>query len=177
MSGALAVAGAADRQVAARRAVEALRSGVPSRAAVAALGAAQTDIEDRFAALLGQVRNGTLAAPRPGGLLVGGGFGAGKSHLLEHLTHLALQSDFVVSRVVVSKETPLHDPVKVFRAAAESALLPQGYEQGSALAEAAAALDADSATWVELSRWVNSPHSELNERFAATLLQSIVARA
>ena len=170
MSGALAVAGAADRQVAARRAVEALRSGVPSRAAVAALGAAQTDIEDRFAALLGQVRNGTLAVPRPGGLLVGGGFGAGKSHLLEHLTHLALQSDFVVSRVVVSKETPLHDPVKVFRAAAESALLPQGYEQGSALAEAAAALDADSAAWVELSRWVNSPHSELNERFAATLL-------
>jgi hypothetical protein len=160
---------AADRQVAARRAVEALRSGVPSRAAVAALGAAQTDIEDRFAALLGQVRDGPIGAPRPGGLLVGGGFGAGKSHLLEHLMHLALQANFVVSRVVVSKETPLHDPVKVFRAAAESASLPDSYEQGS-LAEAAAALDADSGAWVELSRWVNSPHSELSERFAATLL-------
>ena len=161
---------AADRQVAARRAVEALRSGVPSRAAVTALGAAQTNIEDRFSALLDQVRNGPAGTPRPGGLLVGGGFGAGKSHLLEHLTHLALQADFVVSRVVVSKETPLYDPVKLFRAAAESALLPNGYEQGSALAEAAAALDADSAAWVELSRWVNSPHSELNERFPATLL-------
>src|SRR5215211_7925425 len=161
---------AADRQVAARRAVEALRSGVPSRAAVTALGAAQTNIEDRFSALLDQVRNGPAGTPRPGGLLVGGGFGAGKSHLLEHLTHLALQADFVVSRVVVSKETPLYDPVKLFRAAAESALLPNGYEQGSALAEAAAALDAGSAAWVELSRWVNSPHSELNERFPATLL-------
>jgi hypothetical protein len=161
---------AADRQVAARRAVEALRSGVPSRAAVTARGAAQTNIEDRFSALLDQVRNGPAGTPRPGGLLVGGGFGAGKSHLLEHLTHLALQADFVVSRVVVSKETPLYDPVKLFRAAAESALLPNGYEQGSALAEAAAALDADSAAWVELSRWVNSPHSELNERFPATLL-------
>jgi len=171
MSGPVVAMGAsADRQVAARRAVEALRSGVPSRAAVANLGAAQTDIEDRFVALLDQVRDGPAGAPRPGGLLMGGGFGSGKSHLLEHLTHLALQADFVVSRVVVSKETPLHDPVKVFRAAAESALLPQGYEQGSALAEAAAALDADSAAWVELSRWVNSPHSELNERFAATLL-------
>jgi bacteriophage exclusion system BrxC/D-like protein len=160
----------ADRQVAARRAVEALRSGVPSRAAVTALGAAQTDIEDRFGALLNQVRGGSVGTPRPGGLLVGGGFGSGKSHLLEHLTHLALQADFVVSRVVVSKETPLYDPVKVLRAAAESALLPNGYEQGSALAEAAATLDADSAAWVELSRWVTSPHSELNERFAATLL-------
>ncbi|HYT27042.1 MAG TPA: hypothetical protein VEP73_11225, partial [Actinomycetota bacterium] len=68
------------------------------------------------------------------------------------------------------KETPLYDPAKVFRAAAEGAMLPHGYERGSALAEAAAALDADSAAWVELSRWVNSPHSELNERFVATLL-------
>ena len=159
-----------DRQVAARRAVEALRSGVPSRAAVTALGAAQTDIEDRFGAILDRIRDGSVGTPRPGGLLVGGGFGSGKSHLLEHLTHLALQADFVVSRVVISKETPLYDPVKVFRAAAESALLANGYEQGSALGEAAAALDPDSAAWVELSRWVNSPHSELNERFAATLL-------
>ena len=159
-----------DRQVAARRAVEALRSGVPSRAAVTALGAAQTDIEDRLGAILDRIRDGSVGTPRPGGLLVGGGFGSGKSHLLEHLTHLALQADFVVSRVVISKETPLYDPVKVFRAAAESALLANGYEQGSALGEAAAALDPDSAAWVELSRWVNSPHSELNERFAATLL-------
>src|SRR5215211_9153 len=150
-----------DRQVAARRAVEALRSGVPSRAAVTALGAAQTDIEDRFGAILDRIRDGSVGPPRPGGLLVGGGFGSGKSHLLEHLTHLALQADFVVSRVVISKETPLYDPVKVFRAAAESALLANGYEQGSALGEAAAALDPDSAAWVELSRWVNSTQAAL----------------
>jgi hypothetical protein len=159
-----------DHQVAARRAVEALRAGVPSRAAVVALGAAQTEIEDRFVALLGQAWEGSAQPARPGGLLVGGGFGSGKSHLLEHLTHLARQAEFVVSRVVISKETPLHDPVKVFRAAAESAVLPRGYEQGSALAEAAAALDAESAAWAELSRWVNAPHSGMNERFAATLL-------
>ncbi|HKE98503.1 MAG TPA: BREX system ATP-binding domain-containing protein [Actinomycetes bacterium] len=166
-----AVAGpGGDHQVAARRAVEALRAGVPSRAAVAALGAAQTEIEDRFVALLDQAREGLAQPARPGGLLVGGGFGSGKSHLLEHLTHLASQAEFVVSRVVVSKETPLHDPVKVFRAAAESAVLPRGYEQGSALSEAAAALDAESAAWAELSRWVNAPHSGMNERFAATLL-------
>ena len=41
----------ADR-VAARRAIEALRAGVPSRDAVAVLGSGQTEIEDRFPALL-----------------------------------------------------------------------------------------------------------------------------
>jgi len=164
------IAGSDDRQVAARRAVEALRAGVPSRAAVAALGAAQTEIEDRFTTLLEQVGEGQAQPARPGGLLVGGGFGAGKSHLLEHLTHLAVQAGFVVSRVVVSKETPLHDPAKVFRAAAESAVLPRGYERGSAIAEAASMLDPESAAWAELSRWVSASHSGLNERFAATLL-------
>ena len=48
----------------------------------------------------------------PSGLLLGGGFGAGKSHLLTHLGHLAMSDGFVVSTVVISKETPLHDPVK-----------------------------------------------------------------
>jgi hypothetical protein len=118
----------ADPRLAARRAVEALRSGVPSRDAVAALGSGQGEIEDRVALLLdtaGTVRSGHR------GLLLGGGFGSGKSHALEHLAHLALERGFVVSRVVISKETPLHDPVKVLRSAVESALTPDGAIGGS----------------------------------------------
>ncbi len=42
--------------VARRRAVEALRSGVPSWDAVAVLGSGQPAAEDRFAALLDRVR-------------------------------------------------------------------------------------------------------------------------
>jgi len=38
------------------------------------------------------------------------------------------------------------------------------------LEDAAAALDLDTPRYAELSRWVNSPASELDERFAATLL-------
>ncbi|MGH8862884.1 MAG: hypothetical protein ACRDVG_16890, partial [Jatrophihabitantaceae bacterium] len=56
-----------DSRLSARRAVEAMRSGVPSRDAVAALGSGQGDIEDRFTALLdgvGTVRSG------PRGLLL-----------------------------------------------------------------------------------------------------------
>ena len=60
-----------------------------------------------------------------GGMLIGGGFGAGKSHVLEHLAHLALwRPGFVVSKVVISKETGLHDPAKVFAAAIAEARVP-----------------------------------------------------
>lgn len=154
--------------VARRRAVEALRSGVPSWDAVAVLGSGQPAAEDRFSALLERVGEQAWPAAEPPGLLLGGGFGAGKSHLLTHLGHLAMTSGFVVSTVVISKETPLHDPVKVFRAAIQTAVDP-GRAHG-VLADSAAALDPDTPRFVELSRWVNSPAGGLDERFPATLL-------
>jgi hypothetical protein len=146
-----------------RRAIEALRTGVPSLDAVALLGSGQTEIEDRFLELLGAAREGTA-----GGMLIGGGFGSGKSHLLEHLMRLALDEGYAVSRVVVSKETPLHDPVKVFRAAADCAVVTG--RQGSAIAEAAAELDVRGPAYAELLRWALSPAADLNGRFAASLL-------
>jgi hypothetical protein len=146
-----------------RRAIEALRAGVPSRDAVALLGSGQARIEDEFATLLNAVREGTA-----GGMLIGGGFGSGKSHLLEHLTQLALAEGYAVSRVVVSKETPLHDPVKVYRAAAESAVVADGH--GPALVEAAARLDVQGPAYAELLRWSMSPAAGLNERFSASLV-------
>ncbi len=147
-------------QVARRRAVEALRSGVPSWDAVAALGSGQAEAEDRHASLLDAAENG-----KGRGLLLGAGFGAGKSHLL---THLALQRGFAVSAVVISKETPLHDPAKVYRAAVESLTGP-GRVPGL-LADAAASLDPDSPRYAELTRWLHAPSSPVDERFAATLL-------
>src|ERR1700693_1497677 len=110
--------------VARRRAVEALRSGVPSWDAVAVLGSGQPEAEDRFTALLERADEPGRPVPGAQGLLLGGGFGAGKSHLLTHLGHLAMSSGFVVSTVVISKETPLHDPVKTFRAAIAGAVDP-----------------------------------------------------
>ena len=150
-------------QVARRRAVEALRSGVPSWDAVAALGSGQPEAEDRYASLLDAVEGG-----KSGGLLLGAGFGAGKSHLLLHLAHLALERGCAVSTVVVSKETPLYDPAKVYRAAVESLLGP-GRVSGL-LADAAASLDPDSPRYSELTRWLHAPSRPVDERFAATLL-------
>ena len=151
-----------------RRAVEALRSGVPSWDAVAVLGSGQPAAEDKFTALLERVREAGRQLAQPSGLLLGGGFGTGKSHLLTHLSHLAMSSEFAVSTVVISKETPLHDPVKTFRAAIAGAVDP--LRAHGVLADSAASLDQDTPRYAELSRWVNSPASGLDERFAATML-------
>jgi P-loop Domain of unknown function (DUF2791) len=153
----------ADGTVALRRTIEALRAGVPNRDAVRELGTSQAHIEEEFAKLLDAVQ----AQDGNRGLLVDGGFGTGKSHLLEYLQHVALDRRFVATKVVISKETPLHDPVKVFRAAAAGAVVPD--RRGSAIGELARGLDFDSTAFRELERWVNSDEADLNERFGATL--------
>jgi hypothetical protein len=150
----------------ARRALEALRAGVPNRDAVAALGSLQTAVDDRFSLLLGALRRPS-AGKAVGGMLLGGGFGSGKSHVLQHLAHEALQANFVVSKVVVSKETALYDPAKVFRAAIDEARLPD--RAGSAIDEVAAGLQTDSADYAALYRWVHSDGVPVDNRFAATL--------
>ena len=162
-----------------RRAVEAMRSGVPNAAAVIALGTGQSDVEDRFSALLERAarQGGSADRTHPGrrgradlraSLLLGAGFGEGKSHLLTHLGHLASSAGFVVSTVVISKETPLHDPAKVLRAAVAAAVAPDGSRD--VVAQAAAGLDPDSPAYAELIRWLRGPGADLNERFEATLL-------
>ena len=58
------------------------------------------------------------------GIGMAGGFGTGKSHMLGYLAEVARQQGFVVSRVVVSKETPLSHPGHVLAAALRDAALP-----------------------------------------------------
>jgi len=157
-----------DERLARRRAVEALRSGVPNADAVVALGSGQGDIEDRFTRLLEDIAGPRNARPSRASMLLGAGFGEGKSHLLTHLGQLATSAGFVVSTVVISKETPLHDPAKVLRAAVESAVAPDGARD--VVAEAAAALDTDGPGYAELLRWLRGPGRDMNERFDATLL-------
>lgn len=165
--------GSADRSLERRRALEALRAGVPNRDAVSALGSLQTDVEDRFTGLLDAVR--ALPGPEPaGGMLIGGGFGSGKSHVLEHLAHRALEAGFVVSKVVISKETALHDPAKVLRAAVADAQLPD--KPGAAIDEVAVGLRTDSDHYAELYRWVHRDDAPVDSRFAASLFLYEFAR-
>ena len=150
-----------------RRAIEALRSGVPNRDAVRALGSGQEHVEARFRAQLERAVDDAVSGSATPGLLVAGDFGTGKSHLLEHLQHIALEENFVCSKLVISKETPLHDPAKLFRAAVQTAAVPG--KKGSALTEIAFGLKFDSRSFADFLGWVNRPDSGLNSRFPATL--------
>jgi hypothetical protein len=157
----------------ARRALEALRAGVPSHDAVSALGSLQTAIDDRFSEMLVAINDPERSEP-VGGMLIGGGFGSGKSHALEHLAAQALRANFVVSKVVISKETGLHDPVKVLRAAVEEARVPG--RRGSAIDEIVASLRTTSAEYAELYRWTHTDDAPVDNRFAATLFVHEFAR-
>ena len=108
-------------QITSIRAIEALRSGVPNWDAVQALGSSQPFVEQKFKKTLQAVSPALDQNRGPQGMIFAGDFGAGKSHLLEYLQHVALENKFVCSKVVISKETPLYDLDKLYRAAIQSA--------------------------------------------------------
>ncbi len=149
------------------RAIEALRSGVPNRDAVHALSSSQPDIEARFRRQLAAVQDGLQQGIAQAGTIIVDDFGSGKSHLLEYLQDIALESNFVCSKVVISKETPLHDVAKLYRAAAESAQVPD--RVGGGLTAIAAKVNFDTPQYDQFYRWVNRPDSKLSTQFAATL--------
>lgn len=154
--------------VSGRRAIEALRNGVPNSDAVRVLGAHQPAVTAEFERLVDDLTQAQATTSTAHGLLISGDFGAGKSHVLEYLEHQALERNLVTSRVVISKETPLYDPAKVFRAALESASVPG--RNGGAIQEIALALRQDSRPYASFYAWTNLPESGLAPIFPATLL-------
>jgi len=155
-----------DEQVRNRRAIEALRNGVPNRDAVVALGCNQPEIEDKFRRQLENIKQAVVSGGKNEGMMIAGDFGSGKSHLLEYLMHVALDNNFVCSKIVISKETPLFDPAKLYRAAVGTAFIPG--KRGNAMTEIATALRFNNQPYADLYRWIHTK-SGLNTRFAATL--------
>jgi len=150
-----------------RRAIEALRSGVPNGDAVRALGSAQPRLEERFRRQLKLAEEGFAAGRQIPGLLISGDFGAGKSHTLEYMRYLALEENFVCSKIVISKETPLHDPTKLYRAAVQSATVPG--RRGSALAEVVEDFGQRSEGYPHLLASLKSREQGLGAIFPASL--------
>ena len=156
-----------------RRAIEALRNGVPNREAVRIQGSTQPHAEQRFQELLDQAADGGAdgtVAQTGRGMLISGDFGTGKSHLLEHFEHIALDRNFICSRVAVSKETPFYDLGKMFRAATDNGTTPGGTvgimvdEIGTRLA------GSQSAGYARFFTWANEADHGLHRIFPATLL-------
>ncbi len=150
-----------------RRAIEALRAGVPNRDAVQVLGCAQEEIEGQFRRMLESAQQSVTEGVTTKGILLDGGFGTGKSHVLEYLQELALEKNFACSRIVISKETPLYSLVKIHRAAVETATIPG--KRGGTLAEVAGELNFQGPQYADFYEWVHGPSGELDSRFAATL--------
>jgi hypothetical protein len=148
----------------ARVAVEALRAGVPNRAAIRLMGTDHNDIETAFDRLLEGAWSDDGGAAT--GLGVAGGFGSGKSHLLGYLAEVARTQRFVVSRVVISKETPL-TLAGVFASAVRSAELPD--RNDDAISAALSALRHAPADLAALEERVSTPDSGFAPVFAATL--------
>ena len=139
----------ANATVNSRLALEALRSGVPNREAVRLLGCNQPSAESRFTEML----SANAESSRAQGMLVTGDFGAGKSHLLAHLEHQALEAGFACSKVVISKETPFYDLGKVFASAMENGRLPD--RNGRLIEELAQAMKPDSEKYAAFFKWAN----------------------
>lgn len=150
-----------------RRAIEALRAGVPNRDVVRHLPPGQPDVIEKFEALLEAASLSWDSGSMSPGMLLEGDFGTGKSHWLEHFGHLALEHRFVCSTVVLNKETPLHDAAKLYRACVASAIAPG--RTGPALEEIAYSYHTERAAgFRELLDWA-SAEKELDPRLAATL--------
>jgi hypothetical protein len=150
-----------------QRAMEALRSGVPNRDVVQVLGSHQPDVEGKFRRLLQQMEAQVPQNIPTKGLLIEGGFGSGKSHLLKALQQVALENNFVCSPIVISKETPFYNVVTLFRAAITNAIVPG--KHGDALTEISGELNFQSPQYADLNDWVQREEYGCDSRFSATL--------
>jgi hypothetical protein len=151
----------------ARRAIEALRSGVPNRSAVSFLRLGQPAIEARFDELLNVAGSNDARNP---GFIIGGEFGSGKSHVLQYLNRTALARGFATSLVTISKETPLSSIEDVFKAAIRELSLPD--RLSGDFNEVATKLQPASDAYKDFESDLRSGTIRLNPLFPATLLIS-----
>lgn len=145
--------------VMARSAIESLRSGVPSRDAVAQLGTTQHDVRERFEESMDAIAEGRGAAP----LVISATFGAGKTHLLNYLQSLAAREGFVCSYAVISPEMPLGNAHLVVKALSEAAHAPG--QTGKAVRSLAAGLKTDGEEYRHLQEWARE--ARIDDRFRA----------
>jgi hypothetical protein len=150
-----------------RRAIEALRAGVPNRAAIRLLGTPENEISERFLENLQFCRQRLKDSEQAPGQVIAGGFGAGKSHLLGYLKELGLNENFIVSWVVISKETPLFDLRKLYVSALRNATVPNFIDD--AMTAVLSKLRPKSDTYDDLVQWAESAEEELSPLFPALL--------
>jgi hypothetical protein len=84
--------------------IESLRSGIPTRRSTRLLPDIREAVSSRILSDLALFAEGTV----PAGRLVWGQYGQGKTHALTTIEHLALDRNFAVSRISLSREVSCH---------------------------------------------------------------------
>lgn len=154
-----------DATISERRAIEALRAGVPNGDAVRALGSGQSAIVHAFQEKLDNAAS--VEAREATGFVISGTFGSGKSHLVEELHQRALAGNYVSSKVAISKETPLHLPAKMVQAvvgAMQAKDKPEGL-----LLDMVLGYKSDRQAARDLHTWCGSARSQVSVMFRSLL--------
>ncbi len=106
--------------------IEALRSGVPSRAVGACFTEARPGMMKKIESRMDEVR----ASGRPDGMIFTGHYGEGKTHLLNTVFNIATQSNMAVSYVSLGKETPVSNLPVLYQKIIANTFLPGAAQPG-----------------------------------------------
>ena len=107
----------------ARRIIEAMRSGVPSRAVGRCFSEARPKLMHQIQERLDQAEQG-----RSSGMIIRGRYGEGKTHLLNTVLSMAYERNMVVTMLPLSMETPMDKLHVLYPALVSHTFLP-GREQ------------------------------------------------
>ena len=110
----------------ARHIIEALRSGIPSRAVGQYFSEARPRIMKEISDRLDQVCD----QGKSNGMIISGKYGEGKTHLLNTVFNLAHSNSMVVSYLSLSKETPMDKLYLVYQKIIQNTYLPKRQQPG-----------------------------------------------
>jgi len=110
----------------ARKIVEALRSGVSSRAAGLYFTSARQGLLSHLSNILRDVCDNKTST----GMIVSGKYGEGKTHLLNTVFNMAHDDNMVVSMISISKETPLDKMHVIYKKLLNNTYLPGRVQPG-----------------------------------------------
>ncbi|MBS4032304.1 MAG: DUF2791 family P-loop domain-containing protein, partial [Clostridiales bacterium] len=110
----------------AQRVIEALRSGVSSRAVGHYFSSARPELMEQISSRLDHIREQGESS----GMVVSGKYGEGKTHLLNTVFNLAHANNMVVSLVPLSKETPFDKLYLAYQKLISNTYLPKRLQPG-----------------------------------------------
>ena len=110
----------------ARHIIEALRSGIPSRAVGQYFSEARPKIMKEISGRLDMVCD----SHRSSGMVICGKYGEGKTHLLNTVFNLAHSNNMVVSYLSLSKETPMDKLYLAYQKVIQNTYLPKRQQPG-----------------------------------------------